>query len=118
MAQITAELYVANCLPEGFGLAEHLTIIGATGLEVRACRVTAHEGSEDQEISSDADESNIAFFGIYARDSDGQLNCLHDMPDLEDGANLAVAQSEAVSHACRLIAHSGVGLPASVAAPF
>lgn len=119
MAQIAAKLYEANSLPHGVTLADHLKAIGATGLEVRACRVTFHDGSDtDQEISSDADASNIAFFAIYARDSDGQLNCLHDMEDLEEGADLAAAQSEAICHAFRLIAHSAVGLPESVPAPF
>lgn len=119
MAQNAAKSYEANCLPHGIALADYLKVIGATGLEVRACRVALHEGSEtDEVISSDADESSVAFFGIYARDSAGQLNCLHDMEDLEPGADLAAAQSDAVRHAEGLIAYSAVSLSEAVPAPF
>lgn len=119
MAQNAAKPFEANCLPHGIALADYLKQLGATGLEVRACRVALQEGSEtDEVISSDADESSVVFFGIYVRDSDGQLNCLHDMEDLEPGADLAAAQSDAVRYAEGLIACSAVTLSGAVPAPF
>lgn len=110
---------IANGLPHGSTLNGFLQEVGAVGLEVRACRVeAADEGACDEHIASDADASNIVFFGIYARNGHGELSVLHDMAALKPDADIMAAQGRAVGHAFALIAASGLPLPQSIPAPF
>lgn len=99
-----------NCLPHGATLVGYLLEQSAEALEVRACRLIEMEGG-DEHISSDACADDVALFSIYARSESGELVCLHDMPDLEEGQSIEAAQAEAVAASQMIAAQSGLCLP-------